>query len=32
MTPQFWQQTQNYIAKKFGENVAIKVLIEGWQK
>ena len=22
MTPQFWQQTQNYTTKKLGENVA----------
>ena len=32
MTPHFWQQTQNYITKKLGENVAIKILMLGWQK
>ena len=32
MTPHFWQQTQNYITTTLGENVAIEVLILGWQK
>jgi len=32
MTLHFWQQTQNFITKKLDENVAIKVLILGWQK
>jgi len=27
MTPHSWQQTENYITWKFGENVAIKVLL-----
>ena len=27
MTPHFWQQTENYITEKSGENVAMKVLI-----
>ena len=31
MTRHFWQQTQNCITKKSDENVAIKVLILGWQ-
>jgi len=32
MTLHSWQQNQYYITKKLGENVAIKVLILGWQK
>ena len=32
MTPHFWQQTQNYITKNLGENVAINVLVFGWQE
>jgi len=32
MTPHLWQQTQNYITKRLGENVAIKILTLGWQK
>jgi len=32
MTPHFYQQTQNYITKKLRKNVAIIVLILGWQK
>jgi len=27
MTQHFWQQTQNYITKKFGENVEINVIM-----
>jgi len=32
ITPHFWQQTVNYITKKLRGNVAIKVLILGWQE
>jgi len=32
MTPHFRQQTQTYITKISGENIAIKVLVLGWQK
>ena len=36
MTPHSWQQTDNYITWKFGENVTIKgsplIIIFRWQK
>ena len=32
MSRHFWQQTQKYITKTSGKNIAIKVLILGWQK